>query len=68
MSFTDSNCFEISNSALNNSKAKQLFSFSKAKRFAPPIKSQNIVNAYDLPSNRSRVGTKFGTSPKRDPF
>lgn len=44
---------QIANHPLNNSKSKQLFSFSKASRFARNIKKPNCsVAFYDLPTKQ----------------
>ncbi len=55
----------ISNSPLNHSKTKQMFSFSKAERF-PKIKTNCEGAFYDLPEVRSKRFTTFGKGTKYD--
>ena len=57
---------EISRSPLNNSKAHQMYSFSKAERF-PKIKSSGHADTfYNLPEVRSKRMTSIGFGNKSD--
>ena len=68
MSVIQSTPTQISHSPLNTSRSKQLFSFSKAPRFADCQKRlyfliNNIFscdNFYDIPSSRMKRATSFG--------
>lgn len=49
---------------LNQSTAKQLYSFSKAKRFDQSMKSLNDNVSYNIPSTKTARATSFGYGPK----
>ena len=66
MSVTVSNCVQICNSPLNRSKAKQLFSFSKANRF-PHKATQSLCNSfYPLPSTKDKRAAGIGYGVRID--
>ncbi|KAL4438449.1 hypothetical protein ABPG74_009488 [Tetrahymena malaccensis] len=65
MSITASNCYEISNSPLNLSKSKQLYSFPKDKRFRDSS-AKMCDSFYDLPSTKDHRSTSFGYGKKSD--
>jgi hypothetical protein len=51
------------NHSLNNSTSKMKYSFSKADRFLPTIKSQCDIY-YNVPDRKSRRSTSFGFGNK----
>ena len=57
---------EISRSPLNNSKAHQMYSFSKAERFPKIKKSGHADTFYNLPEVRSKRMTSIGFGKKSD--
>lgn len=64
MSVIISDCYKISNSPINTSKTKQLYSFSKDQRFKNNIKAQyynqRCDKFYELPSTKTKIFTTFG--------
>ena len=68
MSVLISDCYDIANSQVNTSKAKQLYSFSKTNRFGVQARKNHNVLAYDIPGSQSNIGTKFTKSERKSPF
>lgn len=66
MSVTVSTCFQICNSPLNNSGSKQLYSFSKAKRFPEMTSSKSEARFYDLPPIKEKRSAGVGYGTKYD--
>jgi len=61
-----STCQQISQSPVNTSTAKQLFSFPKAERFPKIKKNLNDKIAYDLPGVRAVRSAAFGYGNRYD--
>ena len=70
MSVLISDCYEIANSNLNNSKAKQLYSFPKSERFPSRHKIVNRQLCYEKSPmyDGKKISLKFGTERRVDPF
>ena len=68
MSVLISDFQEISNSNVNTSKSKQLYSFPKTERFRSITHVNTPVIGYDLPSTLEKKGTKFAIGERKDPF
>eukprot|EP00347_Sterkiella_histriomuscorum_P008814 403343646 len=68
MSILISDCYEIANSALNTSKAKQLYSIPKSERFHSHTKQPTKVLCYEIPTTLVNQGTKFSIDQRKDPF
>jgi len=65
MSITLSTAQQISNSQLNTSKSKQLYSFPKSKRFND-LKKPICDQIYEIPSSISKRKAAFGYGTKSD--
>eukprot|EP01017_Pseudomicrothorax_dubius_P025273 TRINITY_DN270_c0_g2_i1.p1 TRINITY_DN270_c0_g2~~TRINITY_DN270_c0_g2_i1.p1 ORF type:complete len:286 (-),score=49.84 TRINITY_DN270_c0_g2_i1:118-975(-) len=65
MSLTVSNCYEICNSPLNSSTAKNLYSFPKDKRFRDEVKL-TCDRIYELPPVREKRSAALGYGNKYD--
>ncbi len=70
MSVLISDCYEISQSNLNNSKAKQLYSFPKSDRFTSNHRLANPKLCYEQSPlfKGKKLVVKFGSEKRVDPF